>query len=82
MQLSQGGEVEPMFLMVVDIHLKILLQDLVDPSSLTVSLRLVGSQEVDLDSQQLEEQPPKLRDEVLSPIRDNVGWGAIFCEDL
>jgi len=64
-KLSQGKEVDPIILLVVDIHLKTLFQDLVDLFGLTVSLRVVGSWEVGLYSQQLAEWPPKLRDEVL-----------------
>ena len=42
-KLIQGKEVDPIILLVVDIHLKILFQDLVDLFSLTVGLRMVGS---------------------------------------
>jgi len=28
------------------------------------------------------QRPPKMGDEVLSTIGDNVGWGAMLCEDL
>jgi len=40
-KLSQGKEVDPIILLVVDIYSKVLLQDLVDPFCLTMSLRVV-----------------------------------------
>ena len=43
MQLSQGKEVDPIVLLGVDIHLKILFQDLVDLFRLTIGLWMVGS---------------------------------------
>jgi len=43
---------------------------------------VVGHREVGTDSQQLEEQPPKSKDEVLALIGNDVSWGAMFCEDL
>jgi len=49
MQTWPGQKVNPIVLLVVDVHLKILFQDLVDPFSLTVSLWVVGSQEVGFD---------------------------------
>jgi len=42
MQTQPGEEVNPVILLIVDVHLNILLQDLVDPFGLTVSLRVVG----------------------------------------
>jgi len=37
-KLCQREEVNPIILLIVDVHLKILFQDLVDPFSLTISL--------------------------------------------
>src|SRR5882724_3081244 len=41
-KFSQREEIDPIVLLVVDVHTKILLQDLVDPFSLTIRLRVVG----------------------------------------
>src|SRR5882724_5506954 len=41
-KLSQRKEVDPIVLLVVDVHLKILFQDLVDPFSLAIRLRVIG----------------------------------------
>ena len=41
-KLGQWEEVVPIFLLVVDVHPKILFQDLVDSFSLAISLRVVG----------------------------------------
>jgi len=49
-KLGQGKEVDPIVLLVVDIHPKILFQDLVDPFGLAVSLRVIGSRKVGLDA--------------------------------
>jgi len=49
-KLGQGKEVDPIILLVVDIHPKILLQDLIDLFSLTISLWMVGSQNVGFDA--------------------------------
>ena len=43
MQTRPMGEVDPIILLVVDVHLKVLFQDLVDPFSLTIGLGVVGS---------------------------------------
>src|SRR5882724_253627 len=49
-KLSQGQEVDPIILLVVDVYPKILFQDLVDPFGLAVSLRVIGHQKVGLDA--------------------------------
>jgi len=41
-KFSQREEIDPIVLLVVDVHTKILLQDLVDPFGLTIRLRVVG----------------------------------------
>jgi len=38
MQLSQGKEVDPVVLLVIDVYPKIVFQDLVDQFSLTIGL--------------------------------------------
>ena len=45
-------------------------------------LRLIGHREVGLDVEQLAEQLPKMGDEVLSTIGDNVSQGAMLCKNL
>ena len=42
-KFSQREEIDPIVLLVVDVHTKILLQDLIDLFSLTIRLRVVGS---------------------------------------
>jgi len=42
-KLSQGKEADPIVLLVVDIHPKILLQDLVDVFGMPISIGVVGS---------------------------------------
>ena len=54
-KLSEGEEVDPVVLLIVDVHPKVLFQDLVDPFGLAVSLRVVGCREVGLDAKQLAE---------------------------
>ena len=54
-ELGQGKEIDPVVLLVVDVHPKILFQDLVDTFSLTIGLWMVGSQKVGFDPQQLAE---------------------------
>jgi len=49
-KLGQGKGVDPIILLVIDVHPKILFQDLVDPFGLTISLWMVGSQKVGFDS--------------------------------
>ena len=48
-ELCELEEVDPVILLIVDIHLKVLLQDLIDPFCLTVSLKMVGRGQVGLD---------------------------------
>jgi len=48
-ELGQGEDIDPIILLVVDVHLKILFQDLVDSFGLTVHLRVIGSSDVSLD---------------------------------
>src|SRR5882724_3088419 len=47
-KLGQGKEVNPIVLLVVDVHPKILLQDLVHLFSLAISLGVVGGRKVGL----------------------------------
>ena len=47
-KLGQGKEVNPIVLLVVDVHLKILFHDLVDMFGLPIGLGVVGCQEVGL----------------------------------
>ena len=42
-KLGQGEEVDPVILLVVDAHTKVLFQDLVDTFCLPISLGVVGS---------------------------------------
>jgi len=49
-KFSQREEIDPIVLLVVDVHTKILLQDLVDLFGLTIRLRVVGSRKVGLDA--------------------------------
>ena len=49
-ELGQGQEVNPVILLIIDVHLKVLLQDLVDPFGLAVGLRVIGHQKVGLDA--------------------------------
>ena len=49
-KLGQWEEVDPIILLVVDVHPKILFQDLVDSFGLAISLRVVGSQEIGFDA--------------------------------
>ena len=49
-KLGQGKEVDPIVLLVVDVHPKILFQDLVDPFGLAIHLRVIGGRKVGLDA--------------------------------
>ena len=48
-ELCQGEEVDQVVLLLVDVQLKIVLQDLVDLFCLNIGLRVVGHLEVGLD---------------------------------
>ena len=49
-KLGQGEEIDPVILLVVDIHPQVLLQDLVDSFGLAVGLRVIGGRKVGLDA--------------------------------
>jgi len=47
---AKGRRLTPIVLLVVDVHPKILFQDLVDPFGLAICLRVIGSRKVGLDA--------------------------------
>src|SRR5882724_1388457 len=49
-KLGKRKEVDPIVLLVVDVHPKILFQDLVDPFGLAIRLRVIGGRKVGLDA--------------------------------
>ena len=53
-ELREWEEVDPVVLLIIDVHPKVLFQDLVDTFRLPIGLWVVGRGEVGLDVEQLE----------------------------
>jgi hypothetical protein len=71
----------PIVLQVINIDLEVLLENLVEVLSLTVSFRVIHSREVELNAEALHEGLPKVGDEECTTIGDDISWGTVFCDD-
>jgi hypothetical protein len=77
-ELCEKEEECPIVLQVINIDSEVLLENLVEVLSLTVSFRVICGQEVELNAEVLCKGLPKVGDEGHATIRDDIGWGTMF----
>jgi hypothetical protein len=80
-ELCFRKQLTPVVLLVVDEHSKILFENLIDAFSLTITLGMIGSTQVQLDTKARAECSPELRSEDRSSIRDDVLRNSVKTED-
>ena len=71
-ELGHRDPIDPIILVVIDVHPEVLFQFLVDPFGLTVSLRMVGHGRIVLGPQSVIEFLGKLRLELRPSVMDNL----------